>query len=64
MVLVWVLAFVLGFGAEAYIIGGDAAAQTSRLVQGGVLFGVLLGAIFTIGLILIRKMKRGGGASP
>ena len=63
MVLVWVLAFVLGFGAEAYIIGGAAVGQTSRLVQGGVLFGVVIGAIFTIGLILIRKMKGSRGAS-
>ena len=58
----WLVAIVVGFAVEAFIIGpsgfgGDAAALAGRLLLGGLLFGVIIGALLRIVIGLTRGLR-------
>ena len=61
-VLWWLVAFVVGFAVEAYIVGpdgfgGNATALAARLLFGGLLFGVIFGTVLRIVIGVTRRIK-------
>jgi hypothetical protein len=57
----WLLSLAAGFLVELYVMGGfygDLAAQTGRLIGGGLLFGVLVGLLITTCVRVTRLIRR------